>query len=550
MPVRPPQPRIKPGTKRHTPWLLALVTACFPTADAIVFRTYDASRHNRFDSFPAAPTINPNQIFASVDLTGIGWQSNAPNIQYALVSRQHVVFATHWRTVLGNAPVVFLNATGTKWQRTGGTQTIIQDGGINSDLTVIKLSSPIDASTGIAPLPYLDLGGSYTGQNLGVAGKDNEAGGNFPVIGEGKISTVLNSSLELDYGGSVGIQRTRYMRFDYALNPPPPQQDADQIYFGVGAGDSGSPSFVAVGSRAALVGIHSFIDDSGDPYQNYDAFIPHYIAELDAVLAPDGYRMRPVNAPSTTLGDGSATVQATPRRALPLEFHYTLTNTGANETGNLEVEFHFNPAEAPDSLVPPAGWVSYGSGPDWTFRKALLSASADATFTANWSAAPSTDTLDPGIVRRSDTTTEAALPITIPLAPSYADWAAGLAQPGETDDPDHDRLANLLEYAFGGDPESGVLTLPNGNPLLPQANGTAGTLSVSYPEREDASLRGLTYTPEFCDDLNSWSTTPPAGLVSTTSAFDPPVPGMVKRTLTWSSADPADFVRIGVILSE
>ena len=70
--------------------------------------------------------------------------------------------------------------------------------------------------------------------------------------------------------------------------------DDDDCY--LQSGDSGSPSFVQVGSQVALIGIHSAIDTIPGGQVNYDTLVPHYITELDAVLNPLGFRMRPHNA--------------------------------------------------------------------------------------------------------------------------------------------------------------------------------------------------------------------------------------------------------------
>lgn len=521
-------------------------------AGAVVFRSYDAARHARFDPFPTDPGINPSQIFASLDLTGIGWYPAAPQIQFALVSRQHVVFATHFQPSVSGS-IRFLGATGTIVTRTQALATIIEDDGQDSDLIVVKLSAPIDAATGVEPLAILDLpeAADYVGLPLGVAGIRDEGGGvRFPVIGKGTIAEVETSSRnDIDYDPSESSERflnNRFMRFDYALAGT----DGDEVHFQVG--DSGSPSFVPTGGRAALVGVHSYVEEPppGNKYRNFDVFVPHSVGQLDAVLEPDGYRIRPVNAPPTTLGDSSSTIQPTPRRAMPLDFAYTLANTGGNPTGNLEVEFHFAAGEAPDTLTPPAGWVTYGTGPSWTFRRALLAAGADASFTATWSATPAVAGIDPGIIRRSDTTATHSPAIVIPLAPSFAEWADHLTAKGTTDDPDADGLSNLLEYALGSDPASGAAGFFGGDLLRPVISASGSTITLTFPERADKELRGLSYLAEFSADLGGWTPTPPAGLDSHSEAYSPEVPGFVKRVLTWQAGSTRGFARLRIGLNE
>ena len=268
-------------------------------------------------------------------------------------------------------------------------------------------------------------------------------------------------------------------------------------------------------------------------------------------MAPLGYRMRPVNFSPTTLTGNAATVQSTPRQALPLALEFDIENTGANLTGNLEVEFSFPAGQTPDS-VSAAGWVTYGSGTKWTLRRATFAAAASDTLTASWTAAPTLSALTPTLTWRSDTVADQSLSPSITLFPSYTAWAAGLTEGALNDNPDEDQLINQIEYALGGDPESGIALLPNGEPLLPTVSSTGGLVSYSFPERSDKAERGLSYDPEWSGDLSpsSFSTTAPAGLNSSTAAYVPDLPGFVKRTLTWPMSESQQFVRLGISLSE
>ncbi len=540
---------------RHRAFIFASLLASVAPAAGLEVRTFNADDHERFDSFPVGATINEDHIFSAVDLTGVGFRVGTyPTRQCALISRQHILFATHYFNVSGGLSngqtVRFLNASNVATDRTIGAHAIIQDTGQNSDLVIAQLSAPIDADTGISPLPYLDLPtyDDYETSDLGVLGK--KLSGNItteqvPRIGAGTLANVESTSRTENYG-AAGLLTTRYMRFDFDL-PPPPNLNPDDCY--PERGDSGSPTFVPVGGTAALVGVHSYVVTGGDPYECYDVFVPHYVSELDAEMLADGYRMRPINAPATTLDTTTGTVQPTPRKALPLDFEYEIENTGANVTGNLEIEFRFDPAEVPDSVSAP-GWVTYGSGTKWTLRKATLDPAATATATATWASAPSVDTLTIDLVRRSDTTADLVQSVDVPLAPSFADWASGLSETGEGDDPDLDGLVNLLEYALGGDPESGVLVFSDGGPLTPVLDVSAGTVTLTFPERSDKDLRGLSYIPEFSSTLGGWTTTTPAGFTSTTEAYAPAVPGFVKRVLTWDADPDRGFVRVSVELDE
>jgi hypothetical protein len=188
----------------------------------------------------------------------------------------------------------------------------------------------------------------------------------------------------------------------------------------------------------------------------------------------------------------------------------------------------------------------------WNLRAATLAASASLAFTATWTALPALAAINPGISADSDTAPAIIANPSFPLAPSYAEWSTGLAQPGQTADPDGDSLENLLEYALGGDPQSGTMILPGGHPLLPVITHQAGIVSLSYPERDDAVLRGISYLVETSTSpaTLAGAITLPAGAALSTAPFSPAVPGFVKRTLTWPADGPKRFARVKVELAE
>ena len=113
--------------------------------------------------------------------------------------------------------------------------------------------------------------------------------------------------------------------------------------------------------------------------------------------------------------------------------------------------------------------------------------------------------------------------------PPYGSWAAGFTpNPGATtDNPDADSLENLLEFAFGTDPNvSDALPLVadgsvNGLPIA-QASGGAGgvTFDFVFVRRDDHGTSGsVTYTPQFSDDLMTFydSTATPTMVADSTA---------------------------------
>ncbi len=532
---------------RPLAWCLPILA---PAARGLEIRDYDPADHDRFTNFPAAPVVNPDQLFAGRDLSGVGWFVAEPDIQMALVSRRHLLFANHFYGAVAGGEVRFLNAAGTTVTRTIAGRNIVTLDGEASDLVLVRLDSPIDPASGVSPLPYLDLADptDAEGETIGIVGRGPVLGGTG-VVGRDVLEDVETFDRTIDYGG-VGVLTNRYCHFDFPLNGGTADEGLLQ------SGDSGSPTFVDWSGTAALVGVHSyisFIDTPGpnDKWLNYDLFVPRYVDQLNLLLAPEGYRMRPVNAPITTLAGITATVQDPPRRARPLTLVFTLGNIGGDLTGNVEVEFDFAPGEEPDS-VSGAGWVGESGGGRFTLRRATLAAGAIETLEASWSAAPLVESIQPGITWRSDSAPQESIEPLIALSPSFAAWADGLAEPGPGDDPDGDDLANLLEYALGGDPESGAMQLPNGEPARPVLTLAGGVASYRFPERIDAAERGLDYSVEFSSDLSggSWTSTPPPGLSSNAVAYDPPLAGFVKRSVSWPVDDDFRFARLVVTLNE
>jgi hypothetical protein len=96
----------------------------------------------------------------------------------------------------------------------------------------------------------------------------------------------------------------------------------------------------------------------------------------------------------------------------------------------------------------------------------------------------------------SDTTT-------VIVSQSYAEWAADnitgpfAGQQGQTQDPDHDGIVNLIEYATGGNPVAAD------SPVRLEYSG--GTLTLRYDKSKLADP-ALTITPQFSTGLSGWTT--------------------------------------------
>jgi hypothetical protein len=96
--------------------------------------------------------------------------------------------------------------------------------------------------------------------------------------------------------------------------------------------------------------------------------------------------------------------------------------------------------------------------------------------------------------------------------------------------------------------------LPGGDANRPRVvyNESTNLVTLTYPERLNAALLGLSYQVEMKPNFvpGPWSLTLPVGATSTTQAFSPPIPGFVKRVITFPKPSPDLYVRVRVELAE
>lgn len=501
-------------------------------SSALEIRSYSAERHDRFTGFPEAPAFNDSAYYGSRSYTGAAWiPGEANGRQFALVTPRHVVFALHYAPGAGTV-LRFLNSEGVTVDRTvTGVQNVLNGSSEATDLCLVRLSEPLGEADKVAHFPYLNLASesAYTNTVLTVFGWEAKAG-------RGTVNGFEDSAIS-------GMGTTRLMRFRYRKNGT--NQDDARVVLG----DSGSPTFATVGGTPALVGVHTAAGESTAYYYGYDSFVPHYIGKLDDLLESDGYRMTPVYPPAVALSVALATPSAL-KQGYAGTCRFDLSNTGANDAGNARMTLHFPAGQAPDTVTAD-GWIFEEQGPqDWVMRRANLAAGAVAQVVMSWAELPAVASVPVEVTRVADGSPKAVPAFDIPLTPTFKVWAEGLEDETQTGDPDEDGVTNLVEYAFGGDPESGEMVSETGEALLPVITIADGQAVVTFPVRDDGVARGLTYTPEFSEDLVEWSSTEVPALTDGTAAFDPEVPGFGKRTISWDASDPRRFFRVRVTLDE
>jgi hypothetical protein len=129
--------------------------------------------------------------------------------------------------------------------------------------------------------------------------------------------------------------------------------------------------------------------------------------------------------------------------------------------------------------------------------------------------------------------------ITLNTTPGFASWIAGFnvgGQNGAGDDPDHDSIPNLIEYALsGGDPaqgDTGIL------PAVSLANdGSSSYLTLTIQKNPTAT--GITLITETCSDLATWNSSNTV-IVSETAST------LVVRDAMPVSGSSARFMRLKV----
>ncbi|MEP4077802.1 hypothetical protein [Haloferula sp.] len=506
--------------------LLCLLPSC--PAMALELRAYDPTLHDRFLDFPEDPSFNPSFPLDYEQLTGIGWESGNSQKQYALISPCHAVFAAHNAPAIGSR-ISFLSTSGSIVERSvSRTQSITNPWMSTSDVLLVTLSSPIDRDEGVEPLPYLNLSSEedYAGLPLVVFGSQAKAG-------EGTVIdfTTIN----------VNWIVSRTYRFNYTST------DGGSGDARLASGDSGSPSLVNYEGKPSLLGIHLATSNEGDVQSNYDAFLPLYVDQIDAIIASDGFRMRPRVTGQSNLTCASWLASPVAIQGKALELGFALTHNSGIETGNLELDLRFTEATAPDAIEA-EGWVVSGGGTHWTLRRALLEGRVAPVVRAQWDAAPLVDSFQPDIRWVSDSSEEGTMAISVDLAPSFNSWAHEFGEADEMADPDGDLMPNIIEYAFGRDPLISSSAQAAGTPPPPTFVIENGIATYSHPERTDMDERKLSYVAEWSNSMKSgsWSPTEPVGFSTSTTPYLPDIPGFTKRQLSWPVQGGHQFIRLNI----
>lgn len=264
---------MSPAARIRILFVFAALLWANPGARALDVYGYVAGTNERFSSgFPGSPVVNPSFFLNAYNLSGVGWTSG--NFGVTLISPQHFLTAAHVAPAPASS-VTFLNTDGVlKSYTVDSNYTVLHAAGVDTDLVVGRLSSPIPGSDHVAYYPtlYLNSAGDYVGLTVAAFGQGQRAGTNT-VDAAGQVDM-------LPFGSPNGTLDNVIFTTDY---DPVSGQTQGQ------GGDSGSPTFVNVNGNLALLGTHSAIDTTSSPNLTLDVLIPAYYSQINSRLALDGY---------------------------------------------------------------------------------------------------------------------------------------------------------------------------------------------------------------------------------------------------------------------
>lgn len=224
--------------------LLALLLIPASIVHALVVKDYDSAPNDRFSSgYPAAPIPNANPRFVGkgLDWSGIGWWQSNPDHAVALISPRHFLFAHHMAPKLGEA-LVFQGRDLRLHTYHIARIHPLSFGIVNgrpayADITVGTLRETIPPADQVASYP---IAASSAGIS-GFVGRRILLYGHPARIG---VNEIVHGIMPPD----AGCQFT-FMSDGLSTGMARPE-----------VGDSGSPSFIVIGGRLALVGTHWTFD--------------------------------------------------------------------------------------------------------------------------------------------------------------------------------------------------------------------------------------------------------------------------------------------------
>jgi hypothetical protein len=237
---------------------------------ALVVQGYDPTVNDRFASgYPdtPVPNTNPNFIGKGLDWSGVGWWKKDAQYSVTLLSSRNFAYTKHMAPQIGDV-ITFLGRDGH-----------LHDYHV-ANLRMVELGKqgdqPIDADTAVGTFAEtVPLDDQVTHYPVVFSPKGVE-----PFIG--KKILMYGHMARIGYNEIVEGLMVDGLASEYNF-------DTDGLSTGMGkseVGDSGSPAFMVIGGKLALVGTH-WKDDT-------DCMVPGLISGMNALMATDGARLEVV----------------------------------------------------------------------------------------------------------------------------------------------------------------------------------------------------------------------------------------------------------------
>lgn len=256
--------------------MVACAVLCRPTF-ALVIDGYNAARNDRFlNNDPATP--NPSFFGAAYDLSGI-----ATNTGAVMISPHYFVTAAHTGTP---GSLTFATRDGRTVTKTVSTSTVLLTSGVSSDVRIGRLADDqgLTPADQVSSYPIIDQPELwYVGKQLFVYGQSNQAGINT-------ISFVDNG----DFGGGASLTRVVGCCYDSANH----FQDQAKLV----GGDSGKPLGMIWDGQYTPLGAHFGVATASSTLTvNASSFLPYYVDQINAYMAPSGEQLTILPVPEPTL---------------------------------------------------------------------------------------------------------------------------------------------------------------------------------------------------------------------------------------------------------
>ena len=228
---------------------------------------YDPATNDRFSSgYPNAPVPNasPKFIGKDFDWSGVGWWKKDPQFSVTLLGSKNFAYTKHMAPQTGDA-IVFLGRDGHLHEYHVAKLQLVALGAQNgqpvyADTAVGTFAETVAYDDQIAhyPVAFSPKGlEAFIGKKILTYGHMARIGTNEIV--EGIMLENVASEYNFDTNGlTAGMAKSEL-------------------------GDSGSPSFVVIAGKLALVGTHWKIDT--------DSMVSGIIPGMNAVMAADGARV-------------------------------------------------------------------------------------------------------------------------------------------------------------------------------------------------------------------------------------------------------------------